>query len=269
MTYASPLLFLRSTPYSPLPIALAARIPSFTTCGGMAFSGTLSTPQYTMCPLTEAWILKVTDGIVYLQAYRSSPFRTPTRQSYRLSMYCWATIQSESRMNRRATWKKPVISFTFSTRSENDVDGSLTMMGEPSSSKRRVTRSTERSFFDRNTVFGIETPIFIRWEYMLTLSEQIRIDAGSSMTGMPWNAAICAATYVTFIGSVLARMKSASIFGIFVISTGKMKSTEWPMPSATSRQWIRAVSCSALARVFLSTKMPSLLIGTPGGRGTQ
>ena len=86
------------------------------------------------------------------------------------------------------------MSFTFSTRSENEVDGSLTMTGVPSSSKRRVTRSSERSFFERKTVFGMETSFFIRWEYMLTLSEQIRIDAGSSITGMLWNAAICAAT---------------------------------------------------------------------------
>ena len=36
--------------------------------GGYGFSGTLSTPQYTIWPFTDAWILNVTDGIVYLQA---------------------------------------------------------------------------------------------------------------------------------------------------------------------------------------------------------
>ena len=56
------------------------------------------------------------------------------------------------------------------------------------------------------------------------------MEFASSMTGMPWKSAIRAATYVMFIGSVRARMKSASIFGILLISTGKRNSALCPRP---------------------------------------
>jgi len=45
----------------------------------------------------------------------------------------------ESLINLRATRKNPAISLTFSTRSEKEVEGSFTISGDPSSSKRCVT----------------------------------------------------------------------------------------------------------------------------------
>jgi len=99
--------------------------------------------------------------------------------------------------------------------------------------------------------------------YMFTLSEQTWMDAGSSITGIPANEAIREATYVTFIGSVRARMKRASTCGIFRMSTGKMKSTECPISSAASRHRIRAVSWSEEESVFRSTNIPRRLIGRP------
>ena len=132
------------------------------TSGGTWSTGTLSTSQYTMCPLTEAWILKVSDGIMYRQAYSNSPFRTPILQSNLLSMYSWTTIQSVSLRNLLATLMNSETVDAFSTLTEKDVEGSFKTKGVPSSSKRPLMHVSLTSFLLKNLVLGIEMFFFIR-----------------------------------------------------------------------------------------------------------
>ena len=140
--------------------------------------------------------------------------------------------------------------------SENEVEGSFTISGVPSVSKSSTDPFDREIVFREKDGFGSATFFFWRWRNMLILSPQIWMESASSMTGMPWKSAMRAATYVMFIGSVRARMKSASIFGILLISTGKRNSTLCPRPSATSRQWMRALSLLGIGEGFSVDKDP-------------
>ena len=158
-----------------------------------------------------------------------------------------------------AIFKSSSTDDAFSTLTEKDVDGSFNTRGVPNSSKSCWACTASSSFFFKNFVLGMDTFFFMRCMYMFILSAQICMELGSSTTGMPYICAILAATYVMFMGSVLARMNSASSLGILLMSTGKMNSAVCPMLSATSLILTRAMSCEELLNVFRSTKMPSLL----------
>ena len=97
-------------------------------------------------------------------------------------------------MNLRATFWNSDASRTFSTRREKEVEGSFRTSGDPIRSKRSRMADGDTSFFERNSVGGMATPCFFKWQYMLILSEQIWIDEGSSITGMPLELAVREAT---------------------------------------------------------------------------
>ena len=68
------------------------------------------------------------------------------------------------------------------------------MRGLPNSSKRASMALRSISVLPMNRVSGIGTLARIRCMYMLILSQQMMIESGSSITGMPCSSAVREAT---------------------------------------------------------------------------
>ena len=75
----------------------------------------------------------------------------------------------------------------FLTACENVPSGSLRITGKPSA--RNAASGVRR---DRVSVRGVGTPCRLNSSCMNTLFEHLRIDCGSSITGMPSRSAACA-----------------------------------------------------------------------------
>jgi len=85
-------------------------------------------------------------------------------------------------------------SVTLSTRREKDVDGSLRTRGAPEPGEDLLGPGERGLVAGEEEGPGYGDALFLEVGVHVHLVEQIRIDAGSSMTGIPQDSAIREAT---------------------------------------------------------------------------
>jgi len=183
----------------------------------------------------------------------------PTRQSKPEGMYSCSTMGVAFFKYRAATSRNPASSLAFSTCEENFVYGAFRTSGKPRYSKTCLRFSSLKSPA-KSSDFGEGMQFCLNRSSKTTFEEHTLIECGSSMTTLPRASAILDTTYAVFMGSVVARMKTASYSGMRFMSLLKIYSKRWPFASAVLLKRSRAVASSLVWKLYFSTKHPILMI---------
>src|SRR4030042_1126056 len=129
-----------STPYNPFPTTLQAlSATSLSRKGALCFFIDTVLPQITVgLPLSLAPCFHLPFGIMYLQTYKTSSFKTPILQSKAVGTNFCTANTSDFLKNRLATSRKLVSQAAFSTYRLKLVYGAFMTTGFPRVSKMSV-----------------------------------------------------------------------------------------------------------------------------------